>query len=161
MRTFDFSPLYKSAVGFDRLAHILDAVSRVEDGQSAYPPYNIEATGDNQYRISMAIAGFDKAEVEIEVELGVLKVSGKKQESNAQRQFLYRGIAARNFTRKFQLADNVLVTGASMENGLLHIELVREIPAAAKPRKIAIQSHSETQPQSGESSSAQEASQAA
>jgi len=138
MRTFDFSPLYKSAVGFDRLAQILDAVNRSEEGQPAYPPYNIESKGENQYRITMAVAGFDRSEVEIEVDQGLLKISGKKDDSVENRQYLYRGIAARNFVRKFQLADFIRVESAAMENGLLHVELVREIPEAMKPRKISI-----------------------
>lgn len=138
MRTFDFSPLYKTAVGFDRLAQILDSVNRADQSQPSYPPYNIELKAENQYRISMAVAGFDKSEIEIEVDQGVLKVIGKKATSDDGRQYLYRGIAARNFERKFQLADYIRVAGANMENGLLHIELLREIPEAMKPRKIAI-----------------------
>ena len=138
MRTFDFSPLYKSAVGFDRFAQILDSVTRTDQAQPNYPPYNIELKGENQYRISMAIAGFDKSEVEIVVDHGVLQVVGKKTSGDDANQYLYRGIAARNFERKFQLADYIRVTGAQMENGLLHIELVREIPEAMKPRKITI-----------------------
>lgn len=138
MRTFDFSPLYKSAIGFDRLAQILDAAHRAEQSQPSYPPYNIELTGENQYCITMAVAGFDKNEVEIEVDHGVLRVSGKKSADADGRQFLYRGIAGRDFERKFQLADYVQVTGASMTNGLLNIELRREIPEFLRPRKIAI-----------------------
>lgn len=140
MRTFDFSPLYKSAVGFDRLAQILDAATRSEDGQPTYPPYNIESRGENQYRITMAVAGFDRSEVEIEVDQGLLKISGKKGDPVDNRQYLHRGIAARDFLRKFQLADYIRVESATMENGLLHVELVREIPEAMKPRKIAIAS---------------------
>lgn len=140
MRTLDFSPLYKSVIGFDRLAQILDSANRAEQAQPAYPPYNIELVGENQYRISMAVAGFSTNEVDIEVDHGLLRISGKKATENDNRQFLYRGIAARDFERKFQLADYVRVIGASMENGLLHVELRREIPEAMKPRKIAIQS---------------------
>jgi molecular chaperone IbpA len=146
MRTFDFSPLYKSAIGFDRLAQILDAAHRAEQSQPAYPPYNIELTGENQYRISMAVAGFDKNEVEIEVDHGVLRISGKKSADSECRQFLYRGIAGRDFERKFQLADYVQVSGANMENGLLNIELRREIPEFLKPRKIAITNAIESTP---------------
>lgn len=138
MRTFDFSPLYKSAIGFDRLAQILDAAHRSEQSQPSYPPYNIELTGENQYCITMAVAGFDINEVEIEVDHGVLRVSGKKSADTEGRQFLYRGIAGRDFERKFQLADYVQVTGANMTNGLLNIELRREIPEFLRPRKIAI-----------------------
>lgn len=139
MRTFDFSPLYKSVIGFDRLAQLLDSAHRAEQAQPAYPPYNVELVGENQYRISMAVAGFDKDEIEIEVEHGILQISGRKAGGSDSREFLYRGIAARDFTRKFQLADFVRVDGASLENGLLHVELKREIPEAMKPRKIAIQ----------------------
>lgn len=139
MRTLDFSPLYKSVIGFDRLAQILDSAHRAEQAQPAYPPYNIELVGENQYRISMAVAGFSIHEVDIQVDHGLLKISGKKASENDSRQFLYRGIAARDFERKFQLADYVRVIGATMENGLLHVELRREIPEAMKPRKIAIQ----------------------
>ena len=118
MRTFDFSPLYKTAVGFDRLAQILDSVNRADQSQPSYPPYNIELKAENQYRISMAVAGFDKSEIEIEVDQGLLKVIGKKATSGDGRQYLYRGIAARNFERKFQLADYIRVAGANIENGL-------------------------------------------
>ncbi|MCR6654029.1 MAG: Hsp20 family protein [Cellvibrionaceae bacterium] len=149
MRTFDFSPLYKSAIGFDRLAQILDAAHRAEQTQPAFPPYNIELTGENQYRISMAVAGFGQNEIEIEVEHGVLRVSGKKAADAENRQFLHRGIAGRDFERKFQLADYVQVSGANMANGLLNIELKREIPEFLKPRKIAItNSQDRAQPES-------------
>lgn len=149
MRTFDFSPLYKSAIGFDRLTQILDAAHRAEQTQPAFPPYNIELTGENQYRISMAVAGFGQNEIEIEVEHGVLRVSGKKAADAENRQFLHRGIAGRDFERKFQLADYVQVSGANMENGLLNIELKREIPEFLKPRKIAItNSQDRAQPES-------------
>jgi molecular chaperone IbpA len=138
MRNLDFSPLYRSAIGFDRIASLLDAMNTSEQNQPAYPPYNIELTGEDSYRISMAVAGFDQSELDIQVEQNRLTVSGKKPVETDQRNFLHRGIAARNFERRFQLADHVKVTDANLEHGLLHIELVREIPEAMKPRKISI-----------------------
>ncbi|WP_445356871.1 Hsp20 family protein [Microbulbifer sp. ANSA002] len=138
MRNFDFSPLYRSAIGFDRMASLLDAMSSSEQKQPSYPPYDIELTGEDSYRITMAVAGFEQSELDIQVEQNRLSVSGKKPEDIAQRNFLHRGIAARNFERRFQLADHVKVTDAKLANGLLHIELVREIPEAMKPRKIQI-----------------------
>ncbi|SMF29328.1 molecular chaperone IbpA [Alteromonadaceae bacterium Bs31] len=141
MRTLDFSPLYRSAIGFDRMANMLDSLSRTDQSQPSYPPYNIELTGDDQYRISMAVAGFELGELSIETKQNSLNVSGTKSEQKeTSRQFLHQGIAARNFERRFQLADYVKVTGAALENGLLHIELVREIPEAMKPRTIEISS---------------------
>ena len=143
MRTidFDFTPLYRSAIGFDRVAHMLESMNR-SNGQSSkqagYPPYNIELLDDNQYRITMAIAGFSEEELDIETHEGVLVVQGKKSADGTDRKFLYQGIAERGFERRFQLADYVKVTGAAMDNGLLHIELEREIPEAMKPRKINI-----------------------
>lgn len=138
MRTFDFSPLYKSAVGFDRIANLLEAANAHEQSQPGYPPYNIELTGEHKYRISMAVAGFSSAEMDIEVDQGVLKVTGKKANASDEKRYLHRGIAARNFDRKFQLEDHVKVVGAELKDGLLHIDLVREIPEAMKPRKITI-----------------------
>ena len=136
MRQFDFAPLYRSTVGFDRLAQLLDSVGGVDaDG---YPPYNIERLGDNEYRITMAVAGFAKDELKIDVKEQTLAVSGEKKPDAKERNFLHRGIAARTFERRFQLADHVEVRGASLDNGLLHIDLVREIPEAMKPRKIVI-----------------------
>ncbi|MFC6635394.1 Hsp20 family protein [Microbulbifer taiwanensis] len=138
MRNLDFTPLYRSAIGFDRMASLLDAMTTSEQKQPAYPPYDIELTGDDSYRISMAVAGFEQSELDIQVEQNRLTVSGKKPEDDQRRNYLHRGIAARNFERRFQLADHVKVTDAKLANGLLHIELVREIPEAMKPRKIAI-----------------------
>ncbi|MGB0205552.1 MAG: Hsp20 family protein [Neptuniibacter sp.] len=138
MREFDLSPLYRSAIGFDRLANMLDNASR-NDNQPSFPPYNIELLGENEYRITMAVAGFENDELNIQSESGSLIVTGQKQEQPQERQYLYQGIAARNFERRFQLADHVKVVTASMENGLLHIDLIREIPEAMKPRKIQIQ----------------------
>ena len=137
MRNFDLSPLYRSAIGFDRLANMLDAASRNEQ-QPSYPPYNIELTGENAYRISMAVAGFSQDELEILSESGNLVIRGKKAEEQVERQYLYQGIAARNFERRFQLADHVRVESATIADGLLHVDLVREIPEAMNPRRIEI-----------------------
>ncbi|WP_288129515.1 Hsp20 family protein [Microbulbifer sp.] len=140
MRNLDLTPLYRSAIGFDRLASLLDTMTTSEQNQPAYPPYNIELTGDDSYCISMAVAGFEESELDIQVEQNLLTVSGKKPSDESKRQFLHRGIAARNFERRFQLADHVRVTDAALANGLLHVQLVREIPEAMKPRKIEISS---------------------
>ncbi len=139
MRTIDFSPLYRSTVGFDRMFSMLDNISQPEPAQT-YPPYNIELTGENSYRITMAIAGFGEDDLSIEARENTLTIKGKLQDEDAVegKEVLFRGIAGRAFERRFQLADHVEVRGASLENGLLHIELVREIPDAMKPRKIAI-----------------------
>lgn len=140
MRTnTDFSPLYRSFIGFDHLAGLIDQASRA-DKQSSYPPYNIELLAEDQYRISMAIAGFAEQELEIESKQNTLVITGTKavDKDKTNRKFLHQGIAERNFERKFQLGDHVKVIGAFMENGLLHIDLQREIPEALKPRKIAI-----------------------
>ncbi len=140
MRTnTDFSPLYRSFIGFDHLAGLIDKASRA-DKQSSYPPYNIELLAEDQYRITMAVAGFAENELEIESKENNLIVTGTKPtvKDKSDRKFLHQGIAERNFERKFQLGDHVKVIGAFMENGLLHIDLEREIPEALKPRKIAI-----------------------
>ncbi len=140
MRTLDFSPFYRSSIGFDRMADLLNTVSQSETKQNSYPPYNIVLTGDDTYRITMAIAGFSKAELDIQVEQNVLSVAGKKPEASEPKEYLYQGIAERSFERRFQLADHVRVEDAQLEHGLLHIDLIREIPEAKKPRKIAINS---------------------
>ncbi len=140
MRHFDLSPLYRSTVGFDRLFSLLDQASGV-DVANSYPPYNIERTGENDYRISVAVAGFAENDLTIETRENTLIIKGGKEvrtEDGAQAEVLYQGIAARAFERRFQLADHVSVTGASLQNGLLHVDLVREIPEAAKPRRIPI-----------------------
>ncbi len=138
MRHVDFSPLYRSTVGFDRLFTMLDSLSQPDQAQT-YPPYNIERTGESTYRITMAVAGFDEKELSIEARAHVLLVKGEKAEENGeQTEYLYRGIAKRAFERRFQLADHVEVTSAALKNGLLHIDLLRNIPEAMKPRKIAI-----------------------
>jgi molecular chaperone IbpA len=137
MTTFDFSPLFRSTVGFDRMQRLLESAMRADEA-NGYPPYNIEKMSENAYRISMAVAGFAESDIEIEVKDGVLFVVGNQPEQPEERTFLYRGIAGRAFRRSFQLADHVKVQGAALENGLLHIDLAREIPEALKPRKIAI-----------------------
>lgn len=138
MRTYDLSPLYRTAIGFDRLARLLNDVQRNE-AEVSYPPYNIELISDDQYRIVMAVAGFEMSELEIETEHQSLKVVGRQKKKEEQTTFLHRGIAARDFEHKFQLADHVKVTHAKLENGLLHISLVREVPEALKPRKVEIE----------------------
>jgi molecular chaperone IbpA len=138
MRAFDFSPLYRSTVGFDQLQSLLDNVSREADAPT-YPPYNIERLGENDYRISMAVAGFAESDLSIEVNRNVLTISGKRTETDTPN-YLHRGIAGRSFERRFQLADHVEVKGASLTNGLLHVELVRQIPEQLKPRQISITS---------------------
>ncbi len=140
MRTFDLAPLYRSTVGFDRLFSLLDQVSGVDGTAPSYPPYNIERTGENTYRISVAVAGFTDADLSIEAKENTLTIRGEKQEKaeEPKGEVLYQGIAARAFERRFQLADHVTVQGASLENGLLHVDLMREIPEAKKPRQIPI-----------------------
>ncbi len=140
MNTFDFSPLFRSAVGFDHLYSKLDHATRTAQNQPSYPPYNIELIDDDSYRITMAVAGFNESELKIQTENNVLTIIGKQteEESQEQRQFLHHGIAARNFEHRFQLAEHVKVTDASLINGLLNIELVREIPEAMKPHTVAI-----------------------
>jgi molecular chaperone IbpA len=138
MRTFDLAPLYRSTVGFDRLFSLLDQATGLESAPT-YPPYNIERTGENAYRISVAVAGFTDADLSIEAKENTLTIRGEKQEKTDEKgEVLYQGIAARAFERRFQLADHVTVQGASLENGLLHVDLVREIPEAKKPRQIPI-----------------------
>jgi molecular chaperone IbpA len=138
MSTFDFSPLYRSAIGFDHLASLLDSVSSVDRSQSAYPPYNIELLETDKYRITMAVAGFDEDEISVETEQNTLTISASKQDKETDRKYLHRGIAERDFKRQFRLEDHVRVVSASMQNGLLHVELQREIPETMKPRRIAI-----------------------
>ena len=140
MRTFDLAPLYRSTVGFDRLFSLLDQASGGYDASTTYPPYNIERTDENTYRITVAVAGFADNELAIEVKENTLAIRGEKQVKDAGKggEVLYQGIAARAFERRFQLADHVEVKGASLENGLLHVDLKREIPEAMKPRQIPI-----------------------
>lgn len=133
----DFTPLFRTAVGFDRLAAMLEEANRVETG--GYPPYNIELTGENRYRITMAVAGFAEGDLELEAKQSVLRIAGKKAEEERDNgRYLYRGIANRAFERRFQLADYVRVEAAHLKDGLLHIDLVREIPEAMRPRRIEI-----------------------
>jgi len=138
MRTYDLSPLYRATVGFDRVADLMDRVLSTEVPQPAYPPYNIEKLGDDAYRISIAVAGFSEDELNVEVKDGQLLVSARKHEGDEGRTFLHRGIATRAFERRFHLADHVRVEGATHVNGMLHIDLVREMPEALKPRRIEI-----------------------
>jgi molecular chaperone IbpA len=140
MRTFDLAPLYRSTVGFDRLFSMLDQAAGVDAAAPGYPPYNIERTGEDAYRISVAVAGFSDSELSLESKENTLTIRGEKQEKAGEKagEVLYQGIAARAFERRFQLADHVQVTGASLVNGLLHVDLVREIPEAKKPRQIPI-----------------------
>lgn len=136
MSAYDFSPLFRSTIGVDRLTQLAEAALRNEP--PSYPPYNIELVSDDRYRITMAVAGFSREELDIESEKNTLKISGRKATETTQRKFLHRGIAARDFEQRFQLDDHVKVVAARFENGLLDIELVREIPEADKPRKILI-----------------------
>ena len=137
MRTLDFAPLYRATVGFDRIADLMDRVSAT-DAQPTYPPYNIEKTAEHGYRISVAVAGFTPDELNVEVKEQTLVIAARKGEGDAQARYLHRGIATRAFERRFTLADHVRVTGASHEHGMLHIDLVREMPEALKPRRIEI-----------------------
>ena len=140
MRTYDFTPLYRSAVGFDRLAGLLESAARTSQ-ENGWPPYNIETTGENAYRIEIAVAGFKPDELNIEVKENLLTVTGRKTANDdgaEQRNFLHRGLAERDFERRFQLADYVVVKAADLVNGLLSIDLVRELPEALKPRRIEI-----------------------
>jgi molecular chaperone IbpA len=145
MNGFDFSPLFRSTIGFDRLTRLMDTATQIDAGSTAYPPYNIEATGENTYRLTMAVAGFGSDDLEITAKEGVLVVTGKARKDEEGKHYLHRGIARRAFERRFQLADHIRVAGASLDNGLLHVDLVREVPEALKPRKIEITSG--TQPQ--------------
>jgi len=139
MTTFDFSPLYRTSVGFDRLASLMSSASRQDQGNS-YPPYNIRVTSEDHYRISMAVAGFSEDDISITSEQNRLLVTGNHaDDTDEQGEYLHRGIATRTFERRFNLADHVRVIGASLENGLLHIDLEREIPEAMKPRTIKIE----------------------
>jgi molecular chaperone IbpA len=138
MRTFDLSPLFRSTVGFDRMTRLMESALNADDAAVSYPPYNIEKTGDDDYRIIMAVAGFAPEDIDVTQKEQVLLVAGRQSKDGDQRQYLHRGIAGRAFERRFQLADHIKVTGASLVNGLLHVELKREVPEAAKPRSIRI-----------------------
>lgn len=138
MRNFDLAPLYRATVGFDQIADMLDRVTSADVTQPTYPPYNIEKTADDAYRISIAVAGFAEDDLSVEVKDGALFVSARKGEDESARTFLHRGIATRAFERRFHLADHVRVTGANHADGMLHIDLAREVPEALKPRRIEI-----------------------
>ena len=138
MRNYDLSPLYRATVGYDRVADLFDRVLRTDAAQPSYPPYNIEKTGDDAYRITIAVAGFGADEISVEVKENDLIIAARKAEDTAERKFLHRGIATRAFERRFHLADHLKVSGAAHDNGLLHIDLVREVPEALKPRRIEI-----------------------
>jgi molecular chaperone IbpA len=143
MRHFDFAPLYRSTIGFDRLAQLFDNVAGV-DTDGGYPPYNIERVAENEYRITMAVAGFAENEINIEVKDTSLLVRGEKKPEDGEHQYLHRGIAARSFERRFQLADYVEVKGAALKDGLLSVELQRNLPERMKPRTVAITNGGET-----------------
>jgi molecular chaperone IbpA len=138
MRTYDFSPLYRATVGFDRIADLMDRVLSADVAQPTYPPYNIEKLDENTYRISVAVAGFSGDELSVEVKDGALVIAARKAEEDPARTYLHRGIATRAFERRFALADHVKVTGATHVDGMLHVDLVREVPEALKPRRIEI-----------------------
>ena len=137
MDGFDFSPLFRSTIGFDRLMRLADSANRV-DSSTSYPPYNIEVTGENAYRLTMAVAGFAGDELDVNVKENELLVTGRSKQGADKNRYLHHGLAQRAFERRFQLADHIKVAGASLENGLLHVDLVREVPEAMKPRKIEI-----------------------
>lgn len=140
MTTFDFSPLFRNAIGFDRVSRLIDSALTGADQSAGYPPYNIEKTGDDAYRLSMAVAGFGAEDISITQHENALIVTGRVKQTENDRQFLYRGIAGRAFERRFQLADFIKVRGAEIVNGLLHVDLVREVPESMKPRQIKIAS---------------------
>jgi molecular chaperone IbpA len=138
MRSYDFSPLYRASVGFDRITDLLDRALATEVAQPAYPPYNIEKTAENAYRISLAVAGFAAEELTVEVKEGALAIAARKLSDEGEKTYLHRGIATRAFERRFTLADHVRVSGAVHADGMLHIDLIREVPEALKPRRIEI-----------------------
>jgi len=141
MRNFDLSPLFRSSVGFERMQHALNAAARVDNAANTYPPYDIETSGEDSYRITLAVAGFSETDIDITIKENALQITGgSKTTENSETEYLHRGIAKRAFDRRFELADHVKVLGASLNNGLLHVDLVREIPQSLKPRKIDITS---------------------
>ncbi len=145
MRTFDLTPLFRSTVGFDRLAAMLDSAGRLDEQTFSYPPYNIEKLSDDDYRITMAVAGFGEKDLDVTVKDRSLVVAGKGNQETHAGQYLHRGVAGRSFERRFELADHIQVKGANLVNGLLHIDLVRQVPEALKPRAIAIGSSAPAQ----------------
>jgi molecular chaperone IbpA len=138
MRTVDFSPLYRSTVGFDRMANLLQTMGQFDPSAPAYPPYNIEQSGENDYRVTMAVAGFSEADLSVEIKEDTLTVTGRRNETEQNAKFLHQGIAGRSFERRFQLAEHMQVTAAKLENGLLQIGIVRVIPEEKKTRRIEI-----------------------
>ncbi|MBO0764454.1 MAG: Hsp20 family protein [Hyphomicrobiaceae bacterium] len=154
MRPIDLSPLYRSTVGFERLFDLIDSVAGFDQAAAGYPPYNIEQLGEDKYRITMAVAGFGQDEIRVDVKDQTLSVAGAKKADEKQRRYVHRGIAARNFERRFQLADHVEVKGADLQDGLLHIELVRNVPERLKPRTIAIGTGKAPEPRQVEASAA-------
>jgi len=145
MRPFDLTPLYRSTIGFDHLVSMLDSIKTLDGETNTYPPYNIERLGEHEYRITMAVAGFGRDDIDVELKENALTVRGETKGDDKEKTFLHRGIATRTFERRFQLADHVEVTGADLENGLLHVDLKRELPEAMKPRTIAIGESAEQQ----------------
>jgi molecular chaperone IbpA len=154
MDRFDLSPLFRSTIGFDRLSRLVDAATRVDNAALAYPPYNIEKTGEDAYRLTMAVAGFSRDEIEITVHENTLTVAGNGRKEEDEGRYLHRGIARRAFERRFSLADHLKVVGASLDNGMLHVDLVREVPEAMKPRTIAISTGSREAPKAVEQKAA-------
>jgi molecular chaperone IbpA len=138
MRTYDLSPLFRSTIGLDRMSRLLDSALQFDSANASYPPYNVEKIGDDQYRVTMAVAGFGESDLEITSAENVLVIAGKAQPEDEAKSYLHRGIAGRAFERRFQLADYIRVSGATLVNGMLHVDLVREVPEAQKPRTIAI-----------------------
>ena len=155
MRSYDLSPLFRSTVGFDRMTRLLESAMKADESALSYPPYNIEKLSDDAYRITMAVAGFAAEDLEIMSQENVLVITGKARKEEETAQYLHRGIAGRAFERRFQLADHIKVTGAALANGLLHVDLVREIPETLKPRNIRIETTAAAQPQVGQSQSKQ------
>jgi len=147
MDRYDFSPLFRSTIGFDRLTRLVDSAARGDGAAASYPPYNIETTGEDSYRLTMAVAGFAQDELDITVHENTLVVTGKAQTAEDGGSYLHRGIARRAFERRFSLADHIKVVGASLNNGLLHVDLVREVPEAMKPRTVSITANEPTRPQ--------------
>ena len=150
MRNFDLSPLFRASVGFDQIADLMDRVTKTETSRDAYPPYNIEKTGEDAWRISVAVAGFTEDELAVEVRENALIITARKKPEEVKRTYLHQGIATRAFERRFHLAEHVRVSGAVHENGMLHIDLVREVPEALKPRRIEIVSADKTPEAAGE-----------
>jgi molecular chaperone IbpA len=155
MRSYDLSPLFRSTVGFDRMTRLLESAMKADESALSYPPYNIEKLSDDAYRITMAVAGFAAEDLEIMSQENVLVITGKARKEEETAQYLHRGIAGRAFERRFQLADHIKVTGAALANGLLHVDLVREIPETLKPRNIRIETTTAAQPQVGQAQAAQ------